>query len=193
MSNNALFLIAAARAFIVYEQAQYSLFENAPDEIEAHRIAIRNANMAREQWRLENARPLVMSWNEGQCLRPGCHRRAIDPHHINPRGSGDLGVYEDHPANLAPLCRVCHDDLHGGRLPGFDRDLRDRAAEMLPPWVDLVSVAQPGLMVKQDKPEKPKCLGCDKVPSNKAAMIDGYCGICRKDGKHLHLEMEVNP
>lgn len=41
--------------------------------------------------------------------------RTIDPHHIKTRGSGG-----DDPANIVPLCRRHHDELHRMGTPAFE-------------------------------------------------------------------------
>ena len=56
------------------------------------------------------------SGQEGACL--WCRRRAdrLDPAHIIATGMGG-GRRLDHPWNVVPLCRECHNDHHQGQRP----------------------------------------------------------------------------
>ena len=42
-----------------------------------------------------------------------CNKRAVDIHHISPRGMGGSKL-KDHIENLMALCRLCH-DLYGDK------------------------------------------------------------------------------
>ena len=66
------------------------------------------------EWAAMAALVMQRPW-DGRCERCGL-RRPVDPHHRLMRSHGGPDV----PSNLAALCRVCHDDVHGH--PGLAYD-----------------------------------------------------------------------
>lgn len=44
-----------------------------------------------------------------------CHKKAVDIHHIEPRGMGG-SKSKDYIENLIALCRECHTDAHAEKI-----------------------------------------------------------------------------
>ncbi len=53
-----------------------------------------------------------MEVTQGQCEFPKCYSRAVDGHHVQPRGSGGENTYE----NCAVYCRAHHDEIHAHEM-----------------------------------------------------------------------------
>ena len=53
----------------------------------------------------------VLGRDDWKCRNCG-RRDWLDPHHVTFRSRGG----SNHPNNLVTLCRVCHEDIHDGRM-----------------------------------------------------------------------------
>lgn len=49
------------------------------------------------------------------CEMPGCWKRAVDVHHIKPKGMGGSKT-KDNIENLIGLCRACHNLAHDEKI-----------------------------------------------------------------------------
>ena len=84
----------------------------------------REAARAREtRWRL--VRKLVLARHNGKC-RVCWNHRAFDAHHLLARSLGG----KDELGNLIPVCRRCHEDIHGHVVILRWRSESDRAGTL---------------------------------------------------------------
>lgn len=59
----------------------------------------------------EIVKRFVLGRDDWKCRNCG-RGDMLDPHHVIYRSAGG----SNHPNNLLTLCRVCHNDIHDGRL-----------------------------------------------------------------------------
>lgn len=78
----------------------------------------------------QGARLAVLEGYGYKCMR--CGLEAAEVHHIRPRHYGG----KDHPRNLMPLCKGCHDEIH--------REIEAAVSEVFAPVTSRYLTPRPG-------------------------------------------------
>ena len=96
------------------------------------RIKPRSAKRRSEADAYAELRAKLVLHPSAVCAALLCNRRPVDLHHRREMGMG--GAYTN-PANVMPVCRACHDDIH--RFQDWSREVGYLVFEGDPEWLEL--------------------------------------------------------